>query len=299
MTKTSDSHSPIVVGVDGSDVDQVTLAWAADEATRTSHPLHVLHSHLPEFGYGEAGMFAPLPAIDVELLEESAREILALAVQRVRSLAPDATVTSELVHGSPAAALVHASRTASLVVTGGHAHSALSAALLGSVSLQVAAHSHCPVIVVKDVEDRERPRAGVLVGIDGSQSSQDCLRFAFEQASSRGTSLEVLHAWAPPVRQPSELLSPILAAAYEVEPRERLTMAEALSGWQQDYPGVAVQQTLVRAPTVEALLKHADGVQLLVVGSRGRGGFAGLLLGSVSQRMLDHAGCPVAVIRGA
>ena len=93
-----------------------------------------------------------------------------------------------------------------------------------------------------------------------------------------------------------------LTLAYDPEhlrDEEERLLAEALSGWQNRYPDVSVRQRLVNRRTRPALIEASGDAQLLVVGARGRGGFTGLLLGSVSQAILHHSRCPVAVVRNA
>lgn len=296
MTRTPSAAS-IVVGVDGSAASGNALEWACREGSRLHRPVHVLHAYglAPSYSGAEAALFEPAEAAS---LEDTAEATLADAVAAARRLSPELDITSTTVDASAAAALVDASRSAHTVVVGARGHGALASMMPGSVSTQTAMHAHSPVVVVKDVEDRDRPRDGVFVGLDGSEQSQDCLAFAFEQASSRGTALHVVHAWPFQRNEPRLAIAEALTANYAVENRHRLLVAEALAGWRQKYPDVDVQISVMESTAVAALLERSDGAELLVVGSRGRGGFAALLLGSVSHAVLQRAGCPVAVVRG-
>lgn len=291
------SASPVVVGVDGSGQSGLALSWACREATRLNRPLHLLHTYAIYTAYSAPGVFTPLIDSDAEVLKDAAQQSLTEAVKTAEELT-GMVVTSELQVGSAAAALVDASSSAYLVVVGARGRGALTSALLGSVSTQVAMHAHAPVIVIKDIEDPDRPRAGITVGIDGFEDSQACLEFAFEQASSRGVPLDVVHTWA--VERTQGLVASAtnaLSAEYEVESKRQILVAEALADWTQKFPDVQVQRSVLHAHAVPALLEHANGADLLVVGSRGRGGFASLVLGSVSHGVLQRAACPVAVVR--
>lgn len=289
----------IVVGVDDSGPSRHALLWACREATRLGRPLHLVHVYLISTVYAGAGVYTSLTSAEVARLSQAAEETLAEAVAVANEKTQGIVVTSAAHEGSAAAALVAAASTADLLVLGARGLGALKSALLGSVSTQVAMHSPVPVIVVKDVEDTHGARGGITVGIDGHEDSQACLAFAFEQASSRGTSLDVVHAWAFDRAQGRTALAGALSADYELEPRRKLLIDEALAGWTEKYPDVDVRQSVVHAHAVPALVEHSATAQLLVVGSRGRGGFAGLLLGSVSHGVLQHAACPVAVVPSA
>ncbi len=287
----------IVVGVDGSLAADRALHWAAQEAQRRRRPLHVVHAQVVAATYAGAGVFSALSAPDVAQLLAGSRSLLADAAATARAIAADVEVTSELAERSPAHALVEASARAQLMVMGARGHGGVASLLLGSVSTQVAMHARCPVVVVKDVEDPDRPRDGVVVGIDGSPHDEQAIGFAFDQASSLGTSLDVVHAWSFGHGPLTGAVAEALAAEYRVEPQRELLVSEALAGWREKYPDVHVHTSVVHGLAVPVLLKQCDGAELLVVSSRGRGGFTGLLLGSVSHVLLQRAGCPVAVVR--
>ena len=288
----------IVVGVDDSGSSRLALSWAAREATRLGRPLHLIHAFVISTAYAGSGVYTPLTNSEVARLTAAADGVLAKAVAGAKTMAQGVAVTSATHEGSAAAALVAASSTADLVVVGARGLGPVRSALLGSVSTQVAMHADAPVVVVRDIEEAQGPREGITVGIDSHEHSKACLGFAFAQAASRGTSLDVVHAWSLDRTQGVKAVSDAMTADYEMEPRRQLLVAEALEGWTQKYPDVEVRQSVVHAHAVSALVEHSAKAQLLVVGSRGRGGFAGLLLGSVSHGVLQHAACPVAVVPG-
>jgi nucleotide-binding universal stress UspA family protein len=136
-----------------------------------------------------------------------------------------------------------------------------------------------------------------VVGIDGTPASEAAIAFAFAQASAHGADLVAVHAWTDVVPE-AEYLSGAAALDFgPFEERAAEILDERLAGWQEKYPDVHVRRQLVRDRAASVLLRHGEHARLLVVGSRGRGGFRGLLLGSTSQQLLHHATCPVAVVR--
>jgi nucleotide-binding universal stress UspA family protein len=185
---------------------------------------------------------------------------------------------------------------------------------MGAVSLTLAAHTRCPVVVVPPygtdshldearrraaalIDEQERPAAAigqVVVGVDQSPECDDAIGFAFEQAQARAVELTALHAWW---MEPSVMSAGMVESWGDAIEEDRLVVDEALAPWRSRYPDVKVHRVVARTPVEHALRAAASGAELLVVGSRGRGGFASLLLGSVSRSVLQHATCPVAVVR--
>lgn len=314
MTAMSYEH-PVVVGY--QDVSsRAALDWAAAEAARHSAPLRVVTAYAPASSY-PWGYTYLVPPGDVDrvarLVRENAVSRVEDAAQRTRDAHPGLEVLTSIAHANPAAALVTASQRASVIVVGAHARRHVIGSL-GSVSLTLAAHTSCPVVVVpphsakaptatpgspsSDLrDDQERLAAAigqVVVGVDESPECDDAVGFAFEQACARGIELTALHAWW---MDPS-VLSPEIAERWrEAIEEDRMVVDEALASWRTRYPDVTVHRVVGRAPVENALRAAATGAELLVVGSRGRGGFASLMLGSVSRAMLQHATGPVAVVR--
>jgi nucleotide-binding universal stress UspA family protein len=171
--------------------------------------------------------------------------------------------------------------------------------LVGSTSVALASHGHCPVVVVRSRAAGQPPPAEgpVAVGVDGTPAGEAAIAFAYEEASARGVGLVALHAWPESVL---EAALDVGATTLDFEPAQQQAyeiLAERLAGWLEKYPDVQVAREVVRDRPATALLRVAQPAQLLVVGSHGRGGFRGLLLGSTSQHLLHHAPCPVAVVR--
>jgi nucleotide-binding universal stress UspA family protein len=283
----------VVVGVDSSTESSTALTWACEAAQRLQRPLHLVHAYDGGVADGRSEMFSPVHADDVGELERAAARTLSTAVEAAQR--PGLSVTSHLAQGSASACLVEASRTAYAVVTGDRGHSAFAGALLGSVSTQTAMHAHAPVVVVKRRPEPDRPRDGVVVGVDHSDSSEACLAFAFEEAWSRGTHVDVVHAWSYAHARGADGIGSLRD---DLQHHHERLVAESLTGWRHKYPDVQVRTTVLRTEPLAALVDRAHDSALLVVGSRGRGGFASLVLGSVSHAALQIAGCPVAVVRG-
>lgn len=286
---------PIVVGYDGSPVSDLAVDWAVRAAADRGVALRVVLAwNMPPINYSGLGV-ADEAGIMSELRGES-DALAAKVVARARELAPDLDVTAEIVVSPPAAALVEKSHTAAMVVVGSRGRGGFQELLLGSVSRQVAAHADCPVVVVRHPVD-EGARE-VVVGVDGSKPALKALDFAYDYASRSGLRLRVVHTWeVPPIGaitgvptfSPPELLQ-------DIKGNEMRVTAEALAGHSDRYPDVTVVQDVVRGTPVQTLADMSDRSALVVVGSRGRGGFLGLLLGSVSHGVLHHAHCPVAVV---
>lgn len=289
MTGTAPSHA-VVVGVDGSAASTLALDWAVDEARRRTLPLHLLTAWSVRFAQASPMVVAPLDAPDPE-------GILREAADRVRSLAPSVRVTTESTGSSPSAALVEASHTAECVVLGSRGHSGLGSAIVGSTSMQVATHAACPVVVVREVTKAGDSRPGVVVGIDGSPVSTEAIHYAFAQAASRGVGLVAVHAWHVEFVEGGYALGSTEETWDRLMQEEYAVTSESLAGLAEQYPDVDVTRHVVREHPVAALVTMSQGAELLVVGSRGLGGFRALLIGSVSQGVLHRAHCPVAVVR--
>lgn len=288
----------IVVGVDGSPASTLALEWACHQAGLLNRSLHLVHTYVVSVAYAGVGSFSTALESDLTLMAAAAEETLADALSAARALAPDTDITSATVEGSAAAALVDASSGAYAVVTGARGRGPLTSTLLGSVSTQVAMHAHSPVVVVKAFSDSADRGHGVVVGFDGSEHAQACLAFAFEQAAARGTSLDVVNVWPLEPGHGTASAADAVSTLREIGPSHQLFVDEVLAEWTEKYPDVEVHASVVHGHAVPVLLEHSATAELLVVGSRGRGGFTGLVLGSVSHTVLQRAECPVAVVRG-
>jgi nucleotide-binding universal stress UspA family protein len=286
---------PIVVGVDGSVGSRAAVDLAAREANRRRLPLRLVHVvQSPPIWFDH-----PAPAVDFEEPLSQARAMLAETAQGIAGHHPELAVSNHLTAGNAAAVLVEESQRSSLVVVGTRGHGGFTGQLIGSVSSQVVSHAHCPVIVARPRGDEADAgtSAPVVVGVDGSAESTAALGFAFEAASGRGVPLVAVYVWQA---LPTGNLGPVDWRHYdpvEAETEAGRLLAEQMAGWQEQYPEVVVdRQAVYGFNPAETLVEASKEAQLVVVGSRGRGGFARPLLGSVSQALIHHAHCSVAVV---
>lgn len=139
----------------------------------------------------------------------------------------------------------------------------------------------------------------IVVGVDGSPGSKAALRWALAEARLRGTALEAVHAWMPPYVAAGLGLAPVIDEEYLRAHREKAEemLDTVLAEVADEAKGVDVRRVVAEGPAAQVLVERAAGADLLVVGSRGLGGFAGLLLGSVGQQCAHHAPCPVVIVR--
>jgi nucleotide-binding universal stress UspA family protein len=265
--------SLVVVGVDGSSSSHAAVVQAAREAERRGAKLRVVHA----FSWPVGPMYAPLDPSPLNTLAYD-------AAQDARRVAPGVEVGDAVMIGGVVSVLVAESRAADLVVVGRRGIGGFVGMLLGSTAVSLAAHSHCPVLVVREEPVGTGP---VMLAVDGSPEGEKAVEFAFAEAELRGAEIFAVHAWLPDHAP----------AGTGVESPERL-LAQAVAGRAERYPDVTVRQEVLSGETREVLIEASRRAQLTVVGARGRGGFSGMLLGSVSQALLHHAHCPVAVVRG-
>ena len=198
---------------------------------------------------------------------------------------------TEFLFAHPLAALIDASKDMRLVVVGCRGMSALDRLTLGSISSGLIRHAHCPVAVIHKQHPEPDVHAPILLGIDGSPASEFATAIAFDQASHRRAPLIAMHAWADSLTSGAHLNWTI-----DEQKGEEL-LSERLAGWQENYPDVHVKPTVIHQDASRWLVNHSDTAQLIVVGSHGRGGFAGMLLGSVSSTVVHAAEVPVIVAR--
>ena len=282
----------IVVGIDGSRTGERALDWALDDATRRHLSVHVVHAYVRY-----PRMTAELPTTEDDL-QANAEHVVGRALERAAGMAPGVRLTSEVHPGSAARYLVDASAHADSIVVGTHGRHGLARVFLGSTASQVAAYARCPVVVVRTPTQSVGTMGGrVVVGVDGTKVSRDAIGYAFAQAAAREATLTAVHAWWLEYGGDG-LLIPLSAGEQEQVARMHDAMvSEAIAEWAGKFPEVQVNTHVARADAFELLVEESADAELLVVGSRGRGGFTGLLLGSVSQHVIQLATCPVAVVR--
>ncbi|MBS9534089.1 universal stress protein [Mycobacterium sp. M1] len=283
----------ILVGVDGSPSSIAAVDWAARDAALHNLPLTLAHILAPPvvMTFPET----PMPPGYTEWQREQGEQHLRQARKIVEGYTGPAgplRITAETVVGSTVPMLVDMSAEAERVVVGSRGHGRLRRSLLGSVSSSLVRHAHGPVVVAH--EGAAHPaEAPVVVGIDGSPVSEAATALAFEEASLRGVELIAVYAW----HDTSVADFPGIDSAAMASDGE-LVLAERLAGWHERYPDVTVRRVAVSDRPADQLIEQSQAAQLVVVGSHGRGGFTGMLLGSVSLAVVQSAHCPVLVARG-
>jgi len=285
------AERPIVVGIDASAGADAALRWALADAATHKAPVRVVCAYRRTVGYDPMLMWSELPEPELEHSRNVAEDVVAKAIAHAAELDESVRVQGAAIDGSPVPVLVEESHRGSLLVLGSRHRSAVGASVLGSVSAGVAARSACPVIVLGGPAAPASEGPSVVVGVDGTEESELLLSFAFDHASRHRVPLKALLVWHPDL-----LASMMWRAAPAVPTRAELWLSEALAGWGEKYPDVAVHSAVIRDHPAAGLTAWAPSAELLVVGSRGRHALVGTLLGSVSQAVLHHATCPVAVV---
>ncbi|SDH93663.1 Nucleotide-binding universal stress protein, UspA family [Sinosporangium album] len=298
----------IVAGVDGSAAGLEAATWAAREAALRKVPLRLVHviprwvrTMVEDAPYGEVGRW----------MREGAESVLRDAVEHVREDRPAVEVNAEAVPGDSRRVLIDMSRSTDLLVVGNHGIGGFRGLLLGSVALGVAGRTACPLAVVR--AGGSTARGDVVVGVDGSEGSTAAAAFAFAEAALRGAGVRAIHVVARLPRAMEEV-----AGAHErVEPEARggvdvprgwrarreyakqaacTAVAEQLESLRARYPSVPVTTRDAEGHPGEVLSEASVSAQLIVVGSRGRGGFTGLVLGSAGHALLHHGRCPTVIV---
>jgi len=282
MNVVSDAKDRIVVGTDGSRRADRAVDWAAGRAAALGLPLLIVHV-VP----GRPTPSTPLTAVTASFEEgfhEEALERLERVVRRAHELHDDLDVTGEIVEGNAAYVLAQASKEAALVVVGARGESApVTVRLLGGVCDQVTAYASGPIAVIPD-EEHACPDGPVVLGVDESPEARAAMWFAFQSAAERGVPVVAIHAWQD--RDSREIVARVTDIVDGM-----LTEARA------EYPEVPVEVRVIHGKPHHELVQASKEAGLVVVGSRGIGGFTGLLLGSTSKRVLRDSHCPVVVTR--
>jgi nucleotide-binding universal stress UspA family protein len=279
---------PVLVGVDGSPESVAAARWGAAEAALRRRPLEIACVY-----YWPAPL-TPLsvhpPELTGESLREDAERVVAGVIEQIPDAGSDVQITARAIAGLPAYKLIELSADAGMVVVGHRGHGGFAGLRLGSVAVNVAAHASCPVAVIRATAADAPAARDVLVGVDGSGASDPVLSFAFDEAARREARLTALTAY-----ERSNWPGGLDADAWRTSATQRLRAL--LQPWHEKYPEVPVETLVSPEHPAAALIEAARQADLLVVGSRGHGGFVGLLLGSVSQQAINYAPGPVVVVR--
>lgn len=278
MTKTADS---ILVAYDGSTDSDLALNWAAGEARASGLALRVMTVHDTQV--------TPWPPY------ESERDVerVAQAELLLKELGHE-DVAVETGIGAVVPTLLQAAKDAAMLVAGSEGHGRAAEFFSGSVSQHLARHATCPVVVVRAPKSPDANR--IVVGIDGSADSMAALDFACRRAERTGEVVSAVHGWKLH-STPMDVNGPSRAEIGRQFDDEDVTLGESLAGVRAAYPDVVVIDESVPVAAHKLLVDASENATLVVTGSRGRGTFTGLLLGSVSNAVLHRAHCPVAVVR--
>lgn len=294
---THDSPTPadaVVAALDGSHRDDAVIDWAAAEAAALSAPLHLVHAvdlGTPLSAYGE---LLTSPEI-VDRVEQESTRVVTEARTRVEAARPGLAVTTALPTGSPSGALLAAAEGARVLVVGSARKNRAERIVLGTTSLSVVAHAPCPVVLVP--ENASTSGDGrVVVGIDGSEHSRLAFQHALDAAALRGRTVTTVTSWNVEVENGVVVTEPGSPEWEAVDARYRAMAERTIAEARAAHPDITVEVEVRHGRAADSLVEVAEGADLLLVGSRGRGGFRGMLLGSVSQRVLALATCPVAVL---
>ncbi|HYO02958.1 MAG TPA: universal stress protein [Mycobacterium sp.] len=289
------THHGIIVAVDGSPASKVAVDWAARDAAIRREPLTLVH-------------VLPAPLITMwpepprsrarirEHHEQHGHQIIgdAVKVAEQSGTSDSVRVEHQMLSGNTLSTLIDLSKDAAMVVVGCRGRNAADRPILGSIPTGLIRHAHCPVAIVHD-EVRsivDSTKAPVLVGVDGSSASDQATAIAFDEASRREVGLIAMHSWGA--------YGPYQVASIDWKQQlsqGKAALAEHLAAWEQRYSHVAVERRLVYGEPAYQLLEASETAQLTVVGSHGRGGFAGMLLGSVSSAVVQAVRTPVIVAR--
>ncbi len=293
-----DATDAVVAGLDGSAADEPVVDWAADEATRLSAPLRLVSVVDPGFQLMPyEALVSSTPSL-AEQLEEGTHLLLDRSAARARERHPALDVAVAVLWGSPAAGVLDLARPAARVVIGAPRKGPLERVLLGSVALPVVAHAQCPVVVVPTGSHVE-PLRRLVVGVDGSEASVTAVELALTTARAAAATVTCVIGWHLEVQDGVVVTEEGSDRWAAVEERHLARAHRVVDPVAARFPDVTVEVIVRHGPPSRVLVEAgADlGADAIVVASRGRGGFRGLLLGSVSRRVVERAGRVVIVAR--
>lgn len=283
----------IVVGVDGSASSLRALAWAAEQAQAERRSLTLVHAiNAVTSAYMDTAVLYPREVR--ESLTAEGREVLGAAREEVARRSHGVEVHEVFRLADPREVLLELSQQAAMLVLGSRGRGTLRRLLLGSVSVAVARHAGCPVVVHRPGKQGV-VRHGVLVGADGTEDSLPVLEFAYKQAALRDLPLTVLHCfWDVGTESLGGYIIPS-DITVDLEDEQAL-LAQSMAGMAERYPEVTVRADISRGQTDQVLLHMAEEMDLVVLGAHESGMVERLLFGSVSVSVLEHATVPVAVV---
>jgi nucleotide-binding universal stress UspA family protein len=299
----------IVVGSDGSAPAKAALRWAVKEAHLLGAEIDVVRAWSYPVFIDPVGGVYPLPWLYTEAEENEAKRLDA-DITEVLGPNPSVRINSISTCSSAPSALLEQAKNATLMVVGCHGTSDWKSVILGSTAVQVTHHAPCPVVVIHADDDgiepidfdptntdENRRRGPIVVGIDGSPASVEALKWALAEAKARNVWVSVVHTWQIPVTYATQMwvVPDIDQLQHAADSVVTATVAKATEG--EDLNRLpAIHRTVKEGLPAAVLLSQSDEAELVVVGSRGHGGFVGLLLGSVATHVVNHAKCPAVVV---
>lgn len=288
----------IVVGVDGTPGSREAARWAAAEADRRHAPLRLVSAFAIPPGMLE---YAAVDEGTVSWLRDGLSALQREIIDELGETHPGLSMSGIVAQDNPIALLRKESEGTAMLVVATRDSGRLLHVVMGSVAMGAVSYSSAPVVVIRPGTNVPAADGPVAVGVDGSPTSEQAVAFAFEAAAVRGAQLLAVHSW-------NDSITVDVIGTTETEPRdvvadleenEREVLAERLAGWAEKYPDVVVEQRVLHGRPTENLLRVSEGAQLMVVGTRGRSGMVGALLGSTSQALITHSHCPVVVVKPA
>ncbi|MEV5834882.1 universal stress protein [Nocardia sp. NPDC052112] len=291
------ASAAVVVGTDGSGTGELAVRWAAETAAHRGRRLRIVHAIDTAASRSLLGSYDVMAPGVAEKVRARGERILASAVRLAHEVAADLEVATELSEANPAKLLIALSESAHLVAIG--ATSGVGTlAHIGSTLLAVASHGYGCIVVVRDAGTGKRIRdtGPVVVGVDGSPVGEAAIVAAFAEAGERNAELVAIHAWSDLSEGEFAGEQYLEIPIVDLEVAEHALLAERLAGWQEKFPNVTLTRKVFATGPRRHLFDWSKSAQLIVVGSRGRGGFRGLLLGSTSNWLVQRAQCPVMVV---
>lgn len=291
----------IVVGIDGSEQSNCALIWAAREAKKRKLPLHLVTAYTVPI-FAASGLDGGYATVDDDVIRQGAEAVLRESAAKVAHL--DIEMDARVENGDAAGVLLDLSETAALLVFGSRGRGGFIGRLLGSVSSALPAHAKCPTVTIplraaarfEDGPDAAKPQIEkvVTVGVDGSDQARYAVLLAAEQAERNGSTLRILCAVQPYTGSLAWMPAPVDRESLFAEIQTQLDAGEK---WlQSHFPKLPIELNLIEGSAVEELVKATEVSELVVMGTRGRGGFAGMMLGSTTDGVRHHAKGPIMVV---
>lgn len=298
------SPTGIVVGIDGSEQSTYALIWAAREAKLRQRPLHLVTAYTVPI-FAASGLDGGYATVDDDVIRQGAEAILREGAAKVAHL--DVQMDARVENGDAAGVLLELSESAELLVFGSRGRGGFIGRLLGSVSSALPAHAKCPTVTVplkcaarmsddpKSEEVRAKLEKVVTVGVDGSDQARYAVLMAAEQAQRSGSTLRIICAVQPYTGSLAWMPAPVDREALFAEIQAQLDAGQKWLG--SHFPALPTEVKLIEGSAVETLVAATETSELVIMGTRGRGGFAGMLLGSTTEGVRHHAKGPIMVVR--